>query len=140
MGDNYVKLWKIITGDQNEWFWANSEKFFKKFRILGTVTDFQIDFLNDSQLFPTFGDLILIEQAKGFNLRSLTVLGSLGLKSYYVITKKLRQNRKFRSKKCFFLDFINMFWDNFLKCFNLHWRFPGYLNVSEKQCLRHCYP
>ena len=33
------------------------------------VTDFQIDFLNDSTLFLTFGELILIELAKGFNLR-----------------------------------------------------------------------
>ena len=38
------------------------------------MTDFQIDFSNDSQLFPTFGDLILIEQVKGFNLRHMTVL------------------------------------------------------------------
>ena len=59
----------------------------------------------------------------------MTVLRSLAIKSYYVITKKLRQNRKFRSRKYFFLDFGNMFWDYFLKCFNLHCRFPGYLNM-----------
>ena len=70
------------------------KNFSKKYRIFGVVTDFQIEFLNDSQFFPTFGDLILIEQAKGFNLRHLTVLGSLGLKSYYIITKKLRQKSK----------------------------------------------
>jgi len=76
---------------------------------LGVVTDFQIYFLNDSTLFHTFGELILIELAKGFNLRHMTVTRSNSLKSYYVITKKLRQNRKFRSKKYFFLDFVNMF-------------------------------
>ena len=85
------------------------KNFSKKYRILGVVTDFQIEFLNDSQLFPTFGDLILIDLATGFNLRRMTVLRSLAIKSYYVITKKLRQNRKFRSKKYFFLDFGNMF-------------------------------
>ena len=85
------------------------KNFSKKYRIFGVVTDFQIEFLNDSQFFPTFGDLILIELAKGFNLRRMTVLRSLAIKSYYVITKKLRQNRKFRSRKYFFLDFGNMF-------------------------------
>ena len=85
------------------------KKISKKIRILGVVTDFQIDFLTDSKLFQTFCDLILIELAKGFNLRHMRVLESLGLKRYYVITKKLRQNRKFRSKKYFFLDFVNMF-------------------------------
>ena len=71
------------------------KNFSKKYRIFGVVTDFQIEFLNDSQFFPTFGDLILIELAKGFNLRRMTVLRSLAIKSYYVITKKIRQNRKF---------------------------------------------
>ena len=85
------------------------KNFSKKYRIFGVVTDFQIEFLNDSQFFPTFGDLILIEQAKSFNLRHMTILEALGVKKYYVITKKLRQNRKFRSRKYFFLDFGNMF-------------------------------
>ena len=91
----------------------DSEKIHKNFpkknQILGVVRDFQIDFLNDSTLFHTFCDLILIELAKGFNLRHRTVTRSNSLKSYYAITKKLRQNRKFRSKKYFFLDFGNMF-------------------------------
>ena len=81
----------------------------KIFRILGVVTDLQVDFLNEHQLLPTFCDLILIELAKGFNLRHMTTLRSLAVKNYYVITKNLRQNRKFWSKKYFFLDFPNTF-------------------------------
>ena len=65
------------------------KKFPKKLRILGVVTELQIDFLNEHQLSSTFCNLILIEQAKGFNLRRMTVLGSIGVKSYYVITKNL---------------------------------------------------
>ena len=78
--------------DHNEWFWENSEKFLKKNRIFGVVRDLQIDFLNDSKLFQTFEDLILIEPAKGFNLRRMRVLRSYTLKKYYVITKKIRKN------------------------------------------------
>ena len=104
------------------------------------MTDIHIEFLNFAQLCATFCDLTLIDQVLVFNLRHMRVLGSLRVKRYYAITKKLRQNRKFRSKKYFFLDFGNMFWDYFLKFFNVHWRFPAYYNVSEKQCLRHCYP
>ena len=96
------RLTSTNIDDQNDWFWQNSEKFSKKFRILGVVTDFQIDFLNDSILFHTFCDLILIELATGFNLRHRRVLGSIRVKKYYVITKKLRQNRKFGSQKIFF--------------------------------------
>ena len=44
----------FTSQDQNELFWANSEKFFKKKSDFGggesLVTDFRIDFLNDSQL------------------------------------------------------------------------------------------
>ena len=102
----------------------DSEKIVKKnskfFWILGVVTGLQVDFLSDPQLSSTFGDLILIELAKGFNLRHMRVLRSLKLKSYYVVTKKLRQNRKFRGKKYFFLDFVSMFWEHFLKVFHLH--------------------
>ena len=65
------------------------KKFPKKLRILGVVTELQIDFLNEHQLSSTFGDLILIEQAKGFNLRYMATLRSLELKRYYVITKNL---------------------------------------------------
>ena len=68
----------------------DSEKIVKKiskmFWILGVVTGLQVDFLSDPQLSSTFGDLILIELAKGFNLRRMTVLRSLAIKSYYVIT------------------------------------------------------
>ena len=53
--------------------------------------DFSDVFLNEHQLLATFWDLILIEQAKGFNLRHMTVLRSLTLVNYYVITKKLRE-------------------------------------------------
>ena len=71
----------------------DSEKIEKKipkiFRILGVVTDLQIDFLNEHQLLATFCDLILIERARGFNLRFITALWSLVLKRYYVITKFL---------------------------------------------------
>ena len=95
---NFSIVGLILFGD-----FINFEKIFKKFlknfRILGVVTDLQIDFLNEPQLSSTFCGLILIEPAKGFNLRHMRVLESLGLKRYYVITKKLRQNRKFRSKK-----------------------------------------
>ena len=70
----------------------DSEKIVKKiskiFWILGVVTGLQVDFLSDPQLSSTFGDLILIELAKGFNLRHMRVLRSLKLKSYNVITKK----------------------------------------------------
>ena len=56
----------------------DSEKIEKKnpkiFRILGVVTDLQIDFLNEHQLLATFCDLILIELAKSFNLRHMTTL------------------------------------------------------------------
>ena len=45
-------------------------KIFEKKTIFGVVTDLQIDFLNGAQLCPTFGDLILIELVKGFNLPS----------------------------------------------------------------------
>ena len=76
---------------------------------MGAVTEFQIDFLNASQFFSTFGDLIQIEQAKGFNLRHMTVLRSHKLKSYYVITKKLRQKSKIYDRKNDFLNFENMF-------------------------------
>ena len=37
-------------------------------------------FLNDSTIFHTFCDLILIELTKGLNLRQITVLRSLALK------------------------------------------------------------
>ena len=71
----------------------DSEKIHKNFpqknRILGVVWDFHIDFLNDSTLFHTFCDLILIEQATGFNFRHMRVLRSHKLKRYYVITKNL---------------------------------------------------
>ena len=63
--------------------------FEKKKTIFGVVTDLQIDFLNGAQLCPTFGDLILIELVKGFNLRHLASLGSLRVKNDYVITKIL---------------------------------------------------
>ena len=96
------------------------------------VTDFQIDFLNDSQFFPTFGDLILIEQAKGFNLRHMTVLRSHKLKSYYVITKKLRQKSKIYDRKKVFLNFENMFLEHFCKAFNLKQTFPWYFTVFQK--------
>ena len=99
------RLTSTNIDDQNDWFWQNSEKFSKKFRILGVVTDFQIDFLNDSILFHTFCDLILIEQAKGFNLRYMETLRSLELKRYYVITKNLSRNRKFRGQKLFSENF-----------------------------------
>ena len=55
--------------DHDERFGENSEKFLKKILIFG----------------------VLIEQAKGFNLRRMRVLRSHKLKNYYVITKKLRQ-------------------------------------------------
>ena len=74
------------------------------------MTDFQIDFLNDSILFHTFCDLILIELAKGFNLRHLASLESLGVKNDYVITKILWRNRKFRTKK-----FFSRFWKYVLR-------------------------
>ena len=45
------------------------KKFEKKIRIFGVVTDLRIDFLKKHQLSPTFLGLILIELAKGFNLR-----------------------------------------------------------------------
>ena len=96
------------------------KKFSKFFRFLGVVTDLQIDFLNDSKLFQTFEDWILIELAKGFNLRRMRVLRSHKLKNYYVITKFLLQNRKFWGEKYFFLDFVNMLWEHFLKFFHLH--------------------
>ena len=89
------------------------EKILKKipniFRILGLVTDLQIDFLTDSQLFPTFWDLILIELAKGFNLRHMTVLRSHKDKNYYVITKKLREKSQIYDEKIIFLNFEKMF-------------------------------
>ena len=67
------------------------------------VTDFQIDFFNDSQLFPIFEGLTRIEQAKGFNLRHMTTLGPIEIQKYYVITKKLRQKSKiYDRKKVFF--------------------------------------
>jgi len=102
------------------------KNFSKKFRILGVVTDFQIDFLNDSQLFPTFEDLILIEEAKGFNLRHMTVLRSHKLKSYYVITKKIRQKSKLYDRKNDFLNFENMSLEHFCKAFNLQQTFSWY--------------
>ena len=55
------------------------------------MTLFWGEILNEHQLLATFWDLILIEQAKGFNLRHMTVLGSLWEKNYYVITKNLRK-------------------------------------------------
>ena len=57
--------------------------------ILGVLTDLQTDFFNEHQPSPTFGELILVEQAKGFNLRYMATMRSLELKRYYVITKKL---------------------------------------------------
>jgi len=96
------------------------------FWILGVVTDLQVDFLGEHHLSPTFGDLILIEQAKGFNLRHMTVLRSHKLKSYYVITKKLRQKSKIYDRKNDFLNFENMFLEHFCKAFNLQQTFPWY--------------
>ena len=49
-----------------------------------SLTGLQVNFLNDSKLFQTFGDLILIEPAKGFNLRRMRVLRSYTLKKYYI--------------------------------------------------------
>ena len=67
----------------------DSEKIHKNFpkknRILWVVWDFQIDFLNDSTLFHTFGESILIELAKGFNLRHMRVLRSHTHERYKVI-------------------------------------------------------
>ena len=81
--------------DNNEWFRENSEKNLKKksdfWGVDGpSLTDLGIDFLNDSNFFQIFWDLILIELAKGFDLRCMRVLRSHKLKNYYVITKKLR--------------------------------------------------
>ena len=101
----------------------DSEKIHKNFpkknRILGVVTELQIDFLNDSTLFHTFCDLILIEQAKGFNLRYMTTLEAYGEKKYYVITKKLRQKIINLRQKNIFSNFENMFLEYFCKAFNL---------------------
>ena len=62
----------------------DSEKIVKKiskiFWILGVVTGLQVDFFSDPQFSSTFGDLILIELAKGFNLRHMTILEALGVK------------------------------------------------------------
>jgi len=38
------------------------------FKMFGVVTEIQVDFLTEHQLSPSFGDLILVELAKGFNL------------------------------------------------------------------------
>ena len=89
-------------------------------------------FLNVSQLFPTFEDLILIEQAKGFNLRQMTVLRSRKLKSYYVITKKLRQKSKIDDRKKDFLNFENMLLEHFYKAFNIQQTFSWYSTVCQK--------
>ena len=53
-------------------FWENCKKLFKNLLDFGVVMDLQVDFLSEHQLSSTFGDLILIEQAKGFNLRHMT--------------------------------------------------------------------
>ena len=114
-----IVKWAKMTDLHHKYgFW---EKNFKMFCDFGGGHGHSNRFF---ERFPIFDDLI--ELAKGFNLRHMRVLGSLRVKRYYVITKKLRQNRKFRSKKYFFLDFGNMFWDYFLKFFNIQWRFPGY--------------
>ena len=95
------------------------KKISKFFWILGVVTDLQIDFLSEHQLSPTFDDLILIEQAKGFNLRYMTTLEAYGAKKYYVITKKLRQKIINLRQKIIFSNFENMFLEYFCKAFNL---------------------
>ena len=114
----------------------DSEKILKKisknFWILGVVTGLQVDFLSDPQLSSTFGDLIVIELTKGFNLRHMTVLRSHKLKSYYVITKKLRQKSKIYDRKNDFLNFENMFLEHFCKAFNLQQTFSWYLTVFQK--------
>ena len=124
MAYNVVKWSNMISMDHNYWFWENWEKFFKNFSKFWGGDGLSNRFLSDSQFFPTFCDFTSIDQVLLFNLSHMALLEVIGLKSYYEITKKLRQNRKFRSKKYFFLDFENMFWDYFLKFFNLHWRFP----------------
>ena len=54
MGDNYVKLWKIITGDQNDWFRANSEKIFKKISDFGGGDGLSNRFFERFHTFPYF--------------------------------------------------------------------------------------
>ena len=63
---------RTITKD----FERIEKKLPKIFRISRVMTDIQVDFLNEHQLLPTFCDLILIELAKGFNLRHMTVTRS----------------------------------------------------------------
>ena len=87
---DFEKIWKKIP---------------KIFRILGVVTDLQVDFLNEHQLLATFCDLILINQVKTFNLSHMTTLMSIDAKNYYVITKFLWRNRKFPGQKLFSKNF-----------------------------------
>ena len=132
--ENHMKIQEIYKKWPNWTITMDSGKIVKNFSkifwILGSVTDFQIDFLNDSILFHTFCDSILIELATGFNLCRMTVLGSIGVKSYYVITKNLWRNRKFRGQKLFSENFWNMFSEHFSEFLNLRQCLSCYKRLS----------
>ena len=65
MIENYIKRSEISPKDKNLRFWENWKKKIPEiFRILGVVTDLQVDFLNEHQLLATFCDLISIELIK----------------------------------------------------------------------------
>ena len=66
----------------NEWSRGNWKKKLEKNWIFGLVTELQIDFLADSELFQNSGDLNLIELPKGFNLHRIKVFKTHEIKSY----------------------------------------------------------
>ena len=100
------------------------KKFFLVDHFFGT-TWLSGKILNDAQLCSTFWDFILIDLAKLFNLRHMTVLRSDTLKNDYVITKKLRQKSKIYDQKMIFLNFENMFLEHFRKAYNLQQTFSS---------------
>ena len=63
-----------------------SRKIFEKVAALGGI----------------FRDLILIDQASFFNLTQMALFGVIGVKNYYVITKKYDKIVNFGAKNIFF--------------------------------------
>ena len=100
----------------------------------------QIHFLFDSQFFPTFCDMFIVEQLLLFHLRYTDVLGSLRAESKIEITKKLRENRKFWTEKYGFRFFKNCFLDLWIKLYNLQTKVFGQAGVFWKPYFRHWHP
>ena len=113
----------------------------RKFRSkISRPTQIQIPILNVSNHFQTCCFMFLIEQDLLFYVSYMADLRSVALENYDEITKKIRQNRKFRVEKWNFRIFLKLFPDHWNMLYNLQLKVFGHINVFWKPYFRHVYP